>query len=187
MKKKKPLLVNFIGAPGAGKSTLAAAVFAKLKMHGVSCELVDEYVKGAVWENRLNIIQNQLYLFSKQFNKISRIGNNVDIIITDSPIVLGIYYNRLHAPDFDFDEKVFAPLVLECYNAYNNLNILVKRHYKYDTRGRYQSEQEANNMEKEIEGVYKMYNLPYVEVISSEKRADEIADRLMSYLQKRSI
>lgn len=185
MKKKRPLVVNFIGAPGAGKSTLAAAVFAKLKMHGISCELVDEYVKGAVWENRMKIIKNQLYLLAKQYQKIARVSDSVDIIITDSPVVLGIYYNRRNAPDFDFDEKIFAPLVLNCYNAFNNLNFFVKRHYKYEAKGRYQSEEEAKNMEKELINLNKQYNIKSINVISSEKTADEIAEKLVEYVKNK--
>ena len=187
MEKKKPLVVNFFGSPGAGKSTLAASVFAKLKMNGISCELVDEYVKGAVWEDRLKIIQNQLYLFGKQFNKLARIGNNVDIIITDSPIVLGIYYNRLNSPKFDFNEKVFAPLVLECHNYYKNINVLVKQHFKYDTKGRYQTEEQAISMEKEIEQMYQQYNLPYIKTISSEKTANLIATSLIDFVKKHKV
>ena len=181
MKKKKPLVVNFFGAPGAGKSTLAAAVFAKLKMQGVSCELVDEYVKGAVWENRIKIIQNQLYLLGKQYQKLARIGNDVDIIITDSPIVMGIYYNRLNAPNFDFDEKVFAPIVLECYKSFQNLNFFVKRHHKYETKGRYQTEEEAKKMEVDLVNLCNQYNIPFIEVASSEKTAEEIARKLVCF------
>lgn len=47
------LIVNLFGAPGAGKSTLAAYVFAKLKMAGVNAELVTEFAKDKTWENNI--------------------------------------------------------------------------------------------------------------------------------------
>ena len=42
---KSTLLVNLYAGPGAGKSTGAAYIFAKLKMAGVDCEYVSEYAK----------------------------------------------------------------------------------------------------------------------------------------------
>lgn len=44
-KIKKPLVINLFGAPGAGKSTGAAIVFAELKKRGVNAELVTEFTK----------------------------------------------------------------------------------------------------------------------------------------------
>lgn len=37
------IVINFFGPPGAGKSSLTAKTFAKLKKMGVNAELVDEY------------------------------------------------------------------------------------------------------------------------------------------------
>lgn len=47
---KNTLLVTLSGAPGAGKSTGAAYIFAMLKMQGINAELVTEYAKDKVWE-----------------------------------------------------------------------------------------------------------------------------------------
>ena len=64
------IVVNLLGAPCAGKSTLAALVFSKLKMLGVSCEIVTEFAKDLVWDNSLNSLNNQLYVFSEQFYRV---------------------------------------------------------------------------------------------------------------------
>jgi len=45
----KPLIVDFFAGPGAGKSTTAADVFAKLKWRGVNAELIGEYAKDLTW------------------------------------------------------------------------------------------------------------------------------------------
>ena len=46
------------GAPGAGKSTLAAYTFAKLKMMNVNCELVTEFAKDKTWEKNFTVLSN---------------------------------------------------------------------------------------------------------------------------------
>ena len=50
-KKKlmKTIVINLIGSPGTGKSTLASELFSKMKWQGYDVELVSEYAKELVW------------------------------------------------------------------------------------------------------------------------------------------
>lgn len=53
-------VINLFGGPGSGKSTLAAGLFERMKIQGLSVELVTEYAKDMVWERRGNILDDQL-------------------------------------------------------------------------------------------------------------------------------
>ena len=75
------LIVNLFGVPGAGKSTGAAYIFAKLKMLGINAELITEFAKDKVWENNTEVFKNQAYLFGKQSYRISRCKDKVDVIV----------------------------------------------------------------------------------------------------------
>ena len=66
------ILINLFGAPGAGKSTGAAYIFSKLKMHGINAELVTEFAKDKVWEESKEVLNNKEKIFGKQYFKISR-------------------------------------------------------------------------------------------------------------------
>ena len=55
---KLPIVCNFFSGPGAGKSTLAAATFARLKMLNVNCELVTEFAKDKTWEKNFTALSN---------------------------------------------------------------------------------------------------------------------------------
>ena len=89
----KPILINIYGAPGAGKSTLAAKIFSILKEKNVECELVTEFAKDMIWENA-DVFENQIFLFGNQFRRIERLLGFVDVIITDSPIdIAKVYVN----------------------------------------------------------------------------------------------
>lgn len=90
---KKTLVINFFGAPGAGKSTGAAYVFSLLKARGVNAELISEFAKQKVWEGNDTALGNQLYVFGKQQYAMARCRDQVDVIVTDAPLMNSVYYN----------------------------------------------------------------------------------------------
>ena len=57
------IVVDVYGSPSSGKSTCAAYVFSKLKMHGIKCEFVTEVAKDIVWDGSLKMLSNQAYVF----------------------------------------------------------------------------------------------------------------------------
>ena len=100
------IVVNLFGVPSAGKSTGAAYIFAKLKMKGINAELITEFVKDKVWEENKEVFKNQAYIFGKQSFKISRCKDKVDVLITDSPLPLSIFYNKDEVLGEDFNKVV---------------------------------------------------------------------------------
>jgi adenylate kinase family enzyme len=66
---KNTIIVNLFAGPGAGKSTGAAYVFAKLKLAGIDCEYVSEFAKDKVWENNSEVFKNQFYIQESSLSK----------------------------------------------------------------------------------------------------------------------
>ena len=137
------LVVNLFGVPGAGKSTGAAYIFSQLKLNGVNAELITEFAKDKVWENNEEVFKNQAYLFGKQSYRMSRCRNKVDVIITDSPLPLSIFYNNDETLGEDFNKTV-----MNVFNSYDNLNYLLLRTKPYNPAGRHQTEEESNQLKQ---------------------------------------
>lgn len=150
------MVVNLFGAPGSGKSTGAARIFSNLKMKGVNIELVTEYTKDKVWEENKAVFNDQLYIFGKQNFRLSRLKDKVDVVITDSPIFLSILYNKTYT-------NTFNKLVKEVFDSYNNLNFFIKRDKPYCPIGRFQTEEESNNLSIFLKELLDSHKIEYVE------------------------
>ena len=142
----KTIVINLMGAPGSGKSTLASELFAKMKWKGFDVELVSEYAKELVWEERHETFKNELYLFAKQHHRMFRLRDKVKFIITDRPLLLSLFYNKKYGDD----SKAFRGLVLEEINKFDNFNVFLKRTKPYVTKGRNQTEEESNEFAIEM-------------------------------------
>lgn len=146
------IVVNLFAGPGVGKSTTAARVFAELKMNGVNCEMALEFAKDKVWEESFKTMDDQIYIFGKQFHKIWRLKDKVDVIICDSPLPISIVYDKENS-------DAFHALVIEQFNKFDNLNYYIKRATEYVESGRRQTEEEAKNVDKIVEDVLEKYNI----------------------------
>lgn len=118
---KNTKVINLFGSPGAGKTTLAADIFVEMKRRGVSCELVTEFAKKAVWEKRGKALENEILLFAQKHHELFVLDGQVDYIIIDSPLLLTTIYNQI-------DGKVpnLNSLAKSEFNNYNNINIFLK-------------------------------------------------------------
>lgn len=131
-------VINIFGGPGAGKSTTAAGVFHAMKKMRLEVELVTEYAKDMTWEGRKNVLTDQLYVLAKQNRRLERLkAHNVDWVVSDSPLVLGLIYQQ---PEYF---KTFEPFLLEVFNSYDNINILLSRDFEYNPVGRNQTADQA--------------------------------------------
>ena len=140
----KTIVINLIGSPGTGKSTLASELFSKMKWQGYDVELVSEYAKELVWEERTETFKNELYLFAKQHHRMFRLNNKVKYIITDRPLILSLFYNEKYG---DKSEE-FKNIVLHEINKFNNVNIFLNRTKPYVEKGRNQTEEESDEFSK---------------------------------------
>lgn len=173
------MIVNLFGVPGAGKSTGAAYIFSRLKMEGVNCELVTEFAKDKVWEQTEEVFKNQAYIFGKQSFKISRCHDKVDVVITDSPLPLSIFYN--HDPRLT---ENFNNAVMDFFNSYQNLNYLLLRTKPYNPVGRMQTEEESNNLKQPMIDLLVSRGIDYKEEFGEIEGYERIVSDILFELAK---
>lgn len=174
--EENTIIINLIGAPGTGKSTTGAYLFALMKNLKMDVELVTEYAKDLTWEIRHETMRNQLYIFGKQHQRLFRLKNKVKYIVTDSPLLLSEFYSREYG-----DASVnFKNLLLEEVNKFNNINIFLNRVKEYNPKGRNQTEEEANGFSIRIKSLLDELNFKYV----TYDAHGEVAHEILEYIQK---
>jgi hypothetical protein len=148
-------IINLYGGPGTGKSTTAAMLFALLKQQGINAELVQEYVKGWAWEGRSIQPLDQYYFLGKQMRREATLLGKVDVIVTDSPLLLGVHFSRY------FGSADIARDLLQTIRTYwrrteaehRHTHVMLRRTKKYNPAGRYQTAEEARSMDGMIGGL----------------------------------
>jgi nicotinamide riboside kinase len=179
LKKKNTLVVNLLSGPGAGKSTLAASIFSELKWKGIDCELVTEYAKDKVWEESFTTLSNQLYVLGKQAHKNFRLNGKVDVMITESSVLMSLLYSK--EPRHKSEE--FIKVTVNEFKHYNNINFYVERNDYYVENGRYQTHTEALEIDKKILGVMDDYEIDYERIPFEKKSVGIIVDKIIEELE----
>lgn len=179
MSKYKTLVINLYGGPGTGKSTTAAAVFAELKMRGYNVELVTEYAKGMTWQKSAKVLKNQIYVFGKQHHYLTRPQNQVDVIVTDSPLLMSIVY------DLENNE-LLRRLIKGEHNKMKNLDIYLTRNSPYQRAGRSQTEKQAKALDKTIHDVLVEYCEGKFHTIVADRKAIKNIVKLVEIENKKT-
>ena len=173
------ILINLYGAPGAGKSTGAAYIFSKLKAAGINAELVTEFAKDKVWEENKAVFENQAYIFGKQYFRISRCADKVDVIITDSPLLLSTIYNHNAILGEDFNK-----VVRNVAKSYNSRNYFIKRVKKYNPIGRHQTEEQSDTISYSIWNMLRVEGVVFKAIEGTFEGYDEIIDDILKEFKK---
>jgi adenylate kinase family enzyme len=163
----KTKVINFIGGPGSGKSTHSANLFAYMKRKEINCELTAEYAKGVTWRGAPSILTNQLYVFAKQYDAQFRLNGKVKYIISDSPLLLSLYYGS------DKESKEFKDLVRVKWNEFDNINFFVNRTKSYNPSGRNQTIDEADQISLLLLKILKDEGIEF-NVIESNTNVEDI-------------
>ncbi len=167
---KDTLIVNFFAGPGAGKSTLAAGLFYRLKMKGYDVELVREFAKDATWEDNKTALANQLFISATQHHRQEILMGKVDVIVTDSPILIGLFYKNI----IDLNVSVaMDKLVLAMFKGQRNLNFFVDRKKAYNPNGRNQTEAEALAVDVKTKLFLNAHEVGFNHIEGTERGLDE--------------
>lgn len=170
-------LINLYGGPGAGKTTLAAYLFYRLKKSGIRCELVGEAAREMIYDRNpgvtaVQLLDNQLLISGLQYERIKRLErHSMEVLIADSPLRMGLLYAK-DLPEYEGLKTAIAALEADLPRA---TSVFVQRKVGvYDKESRAQDEEQAIALDE------KLWNmLPFQHIIgwgNEELLATQILD-----------
>lgn len=177
---KQPIVINGYGGPGAGKSTACMEITAALKKEGYNAEYVQEYAKELVYEKDMDMLdgspEHQYEILKEQTRRMDRLYDQVDFIVTDSPVMLNTIYNKQLTPEYE-------SLVNELQGEYINYSFFMERDASnFEEEGRIhnltesiEKDNEIKNMLQKNEIKYKTYN---------HKNVNEIVNDAIDFYEK---
>lgn len=143
-------LINFLGSPSSGKSVLGTSLYSELKTRDYEVEFVNEFVKTWTYTGRKVNKFGQYFIFGMETENQQRLFNKVDYIIADSPVMLTAFYQHFYwgSDSLIIPCKEFYELAKE--EGIKVVNIFIDRKFKYNPKGRFQTEEESNEVRKEL-------------------------------------
>lgn len=143
-------LINFLGQPGSGKSTLGTQLYTELKIRDKEVEFVNEFVKTWTYTGRKVNKFGQYFIFGTETEQQQRLFNKVDYIIADSPVMLTAFYQHYYWGSDSLIEptKEFYKFAEE--EGVRVVNIFIDRKFKYNPKGRFQTEEQSDEVKAEL-------------------------------------
>jgi hypothetical protein len=173
-------VINLFGGSGLGKSTTAAGLFYEMKLRGLHCELIREYVKQWAWDGTKIGPFDQVYIFGKQAKTESRLYGKVEFAVTDSPLLLSPIYESFYTGDSVVSEAALKFLRKAADTGVQHHNFILERHKPFDTRGRYETEETARKVDEHVKAKLTDWGVPYT-IISAPDR-ERVAEILGTVL-----
>lgn len=167
------VVINLFGPPSSGKSTVAAGLFFLMKINKMRVELVSEFAKELVLEGRESIFGEQNYIFAEQLRRQQRLRGDYDFVVTDSPILLPLFYDLRETP-IENRNPNFPGLVMKEFEKYNNFNYLLKRRHSFETVGRRHDESQSEVIDGELRGFLSAREIDVLELEASPRTPEII-------------
>jgi len=195
-------IINLFGGPGSGKSTTAASLFGAMKslkkqkesfLDQYQIELVTEFAKDKVYDFHHICLENQFFTSGNQYHRMWRVINfwnyhnyKNGIIITDSPIINGIFYDThpkkellkkvlIEYSEFDEYKNNFAGL--------EQFNYLLIRDHDFEQSGRLQTSEESDKITNDIKKFFNKNNKDLLEIQTS-KAQEFILNDILKNIKK---
>ncbi len=169
------IVINLFAGPGAGKSTIAAGVFAIMKATNFRVELVTEFAKELTWKNAKADLDDAFFVGATQQHRQAILEGQVDFCVTDSPILTSCLYayGKYNAP-------WLHRAMINAFQSYDNRNFIIQRRKPYQQYGRNQSEAEAKQKDIQTQQLLATIGEKAVQIRGDRFAARDIVDHIVN-------
>lgn len=175
--KNTNVRIAFFAAPCAGKSFRTTQLSNNIRQnHTVGREFATDIIK----KGQAHLLENQIWVSTNQSEREINSFNKNHILITDSPVELGIIYS----PKDQLDEV--RKIVDKTNKHYMSINVFINRDYTqpYEQEGRIHTDEESREIEKRLLETFKDKDFIF---ISRSTPIDELVDSINQEIERQYI
>lgn len=180
----KTHVVNLIGGPGVGKTTMAHLLVYLASAAGLRTAFVPEYVKSWALEGRPFRPYDELYFLGKQARYESIHYGRDELIVTDKPLLMDVMYARKFSPQLApaIEQSVTSLMKMaEEEHGVRHANVILKRIHPYQPHGRYQDEAGAREMDVDMREILREMGMDSIVAEPTEAAFRQLFDRIVRW------
>lgn len=173
-KLARPIIIEFVTGPSAGKSTTSFGLAYKFKLAGVNIEYLPEYAKLLTWRGDFQSLSLQIHVTTEQIRglyDLSRKENDLKVIISDTSMLLGIIYKYVWLDGVKYlglgSGDLFDQWIKSIYSEFDIRTYYLKRDlssHSYNEKGRTQSLEESLEYDERIYDMLIEHQIPFTEL-----------------------
>lgn len=177
--------INFIGGASVGKSLMSALTYAEMKSLHLSVEMVQEYAKMLVYMENFEMLNCQYMVSMEQYKRLKALKGKVDYVCCDSPMLVGLFYNRHYETNVCNVEKTEEMIVSKMKelepNNKNRRYIFLERNeeYPFEQEGRVHGEEESKRIDQQFKLLLEEFGIEYLSVKSDKASIPVIIDYIV--------
>jgi nicotinamide riboside kinase len=178
---KKSKYINFVSGPSGGKSLMTALTFAKLKSLHYSSEMVQEYAKMLVYMEDFEMLNCQWLVSYQQYNMLRALRGKVEYICCDSPLLVGLFYNRYYETNVCDRAKTEKMILEKMKDLEPSVYIFLERNddFPFEKEGRVQGEEESKKIDQLLKNLLDEFDIKYLSIKSDTGSVDAIVDYIL--------
>ena len=182
MSKPNTVYINFVAGPSVGKSIMSALTYVELKSLHKSVEMVQEYAKMLVYMEDYEMLNCQWMVSYQQYQQLKALQHKVEYVCCDSPLVIGMFYNRYYQDNVCNISKTEAMIKSKLEELSNGIYIFLERNpeFPFETEGRIQGEEESKRIDKQMKNLLDELGVEYLTVKSAKESVTQIVEYILN-------
>jgi hypothetical protein len=178
------MLVNFIGAPNSGKTTIAASVFAKLKTMGIPAEFIGEKARETIaklkyyGDNMSNKAQATITYQQANSEKYFNF-KNPNPVICDSSVLLTLLYITSDIDKITLD--IILGQVKESIKEMQHVFYCPVKDFGTADPNRIHNMHQSLEIDKKIKPLFEKY-APHIKIHDLSGSIDECTEKVISVI-----
>ncbi len=126
-----------------------------MKLQQLEVVLIQEIATKMIEQKRIHKLQDQLGILADQHEPYFELNDNVDFLITDSPLILSALYQPKNYI------KHFEKMTVSTFNQYDNINFWINRPKEgFSEKRRVHSLKESIKQDNKLKALMDKHNIP---------------------------